>query len=357
MRHLPDLRLGEVRLMTTLTTAGRRTLAAASQFTELGARGEVRFLGIQPRSVLNAPSSTGMAFWSLNPYVGCEFGCAYCYARRTHRWTVEKAANTPGACAAVREAATLPSAHAFERRILVKENAEALLRRALPAGRAEALPIVIGSATDPYQPAERRFRLTRSVLEVFRAHEGYKLTLITKSALVARDASLLAEIGRRHDVSVYVSLASLDGALLRCLEPRTPAPHARLRAMRQLADAGVRVGVLIAPVLPGLTDSRGALRALLAAARDAGARMAGGGPLRMGPATRHVLLPWLDEHRPALARRYRRHFANRQGVEPSYAAALAERMATLQAELGYDVKDGMRRERPTRAGAQTELFA
>ncbi|MCA9723017.1 MAG: radical SAM protein, partial [Gemmatimonadetes bacterium] len=198
-----------------------------------------------PTRVLNPPATTGMAFWSLNPYVGCEFGCAYCYARGTHRWAVERAANQPGAPSAAREAATLGSAVAFERRILVKQDADRVLARTLDPARLDGLPIVIGSATDPYQPAEKRFRLTRRLLEVFLRHEGLHLGIITKSSLVGRDAALLAELSRRHQVSVHLSLPSVDRALLRQLEPRSAAPHARLRAIRQLRDAGVRVGILM----------------------------------------------------------------------------------------------------------------
>lgn len=325
------------------------------------ARG-AEFIGIVPTRVLNPPSTTGMAFWSLNPYVGCEFGCAYCYARTTHRWTVERAANSPTAPQAAREASALPSAEAFERRILVKQDADRVLARTLDPARLDGLPIVIGSATDPYQPAERRFGLTRRILEVFLRHEGLHLGIITKSALIARDAELLAALSRRHEVSVHISLASTDGALLRQLEPRSPAPHARLRAMRRLTEAGVRVGMLMMPLLPGLMDSRQALEELLHAAKAAGAQWAAGGALRMGPATRHTLLPWLEAHRPALARRYRAHYGGRQGVHRAYHEALQRRISALQREVGFDPEEGRQRERrlgtPERmAPMQAELFA
>jgi DNA repair photolyase len=317
--------------------------------TPLATRGPTtRYLALNARGILNSPAATGMRFWSMNPYVGCEFGCAYCYARETHRWTVDRAANSRGASAAAREAAQLPSAQAFERRILVKEEAVALLRRDLRPERLDGLPIVIGSATDPYQPAERRFRLTRALLEVLVEYRGLRLGIITKSALIARDAALLAELASRHRVSVHLSLASLDAALLRQLEPRTPTPAARLQAMRRLADAGVPVGLLIAPILPGLTDDTVTLQTLLAASRHAGARWAGGGPLRLGPATRHTLFPWLLKHRPTLARRYQAHYGDRRGVTQAYATALDERLRTLMDGLGYDPREGMRREEELR---------
>lgn len=323
-------------------------------------RAGTRVLALPTRSILNAPSSTGMQFWSLNPYVGCEFGCAYCYARRTHKWAVERGSNVRGAPAAVREAAALPSAVAFERRILAKTAAPEHLQQELRPTRLGGLPIVIGSATDPYQPAERQLQLTRQLLSSFLHHTGLHLGIITKSALVARDATLLAQLSERHRVSVHISLASLDAALLRRLEPRTPVPGARLRAMRVLADAGVPVGILIAPILPGLTDDAITLHTLLAAAKAAGAQWAGGGPLRMGPATRHTLLPWLDRHRPTLARRYREHYGARQGVTKAYAEALRQRLDELQAAVGLDPREGASREREfttPRGAEQGELFS
>lgn len=318
-------------------------------FTPLGTRGDTtRYLALGARGILNPPSATGMRFWSLNPYVGCEFGCAYCYARETHRWTIDRAANQRPPLPAAREAAALPAAQAFERRILIKGEAAALLRRDLRPERLDGLPIVIGSATDPYQPAERRFRLTRALLEVFTEHRGLHLSIITKSALVARDAALLAELATRHRVSVHISLAALDAALLRQLEPRTPTPKARLVALQRLADAGVPVGLLIAPILPGLTDDTVTLETLLAAARQAGAQWAGGGALRLGPATRHTLFPWLLRHRPSLARRYQEHYGDRRGVTTQYADALNQRLRTLMDRLGYDPREGMRREEELR---------
>lgn len=345
---MPDLRGVRVESMSV------------GHFTTLATRGSsTRYLALTARGILNPPAATGMRFWSLNPYVGCEFGCAYCYARETHRWTVDRAANQRTALPEAREAAQLPSAEAFERRILVKDEAVALLRRDLSPERLDGLPIVIGSATDPYQPAERRFRLTGSLLEVFREHRGLHLAVITKSALVARDAALLAELAERHRVSVHISLAALDAGLLRQLEPRTPTPKVRLATLRTLADAGVPVGLLIAPILPGLTDDTVTLQTLLAAAHAAGARWAGGGPLRLGPATRHTLFPWLLKHRPTLARRYREHYGDRRGVTKAYADALNQRLAALMDQLGYDPREGMRREeelRTPRGVGQLGLF-
>lgn len=304
-----------------------------------------RFLAIASRSIVNSSAATGMVFASVNPYIGCEFGCAYCYARDTHRWTMERAASRSDAADAVREANSLPSTEAFERRILVKRNAAELLARTLSAVRLRGAPLVIGTATDPYQPAERRFRITRALLEVLVQYRGLHLGIITKSPLITRDVELLAEISGRNRLTVSLSLASIDAGLLRRLEPRTPAPHARLRAMERLTRAGVRVGLLIAPILPGLTDGRGDLRALVRRAKDAGAAWVAGSPLRMGPATRATLLPWLRRERPALAERYQRHYRTRQWVSTGYGDALQCRLVELQQELGMTPDEGMRAKR------------
>ena len=333
----------------------------AERWVELDRRARgTRFIGITPQSVVNSSAATGMVFASVNPYIGCEFGCAYCYARDTHRWTVERAARTEASGDAAREAGDLPPAEAFERRILVKQNAAALLARTLDPSRLAGAPLVIGTATDPYQPAERQYRITRALLEVLLRYRGLHLGIITKSPLIARDVDLLAELDRRSRLTVSLSLASLDAGLLRCLEPRTPAPHARLRAMARLSKAGVRVGLLIAPILPGLTDGRSALRALVAQARDAGAAWVAGSPLRMGAATRTTLLPWLARRRPLLARRYRQHYGARHWVSRAYDDALQRRLVELQQEVGMAPDEGLRARRsfarPRGAPEQVDLW-
>jgi DNA repair photolyase len=293
-----------------------------------------------------------MGYWSINPYIGCEFGCAYCYARDTHRWTVDRALRHENHADVLNEIAMLPPALAFERRIIVKRGAAELLAAVLPRTKLNGHLIMIGTATDPYQPAERRARLTRSLLEVFRAHAGLRIGIISKSALIARDTELLVELSRRHDVTVNVSLGSVDATLLRRIEPRTPVPRARLRMMRALADAGVNVGLLAAPILPGITDSAPALRWLLDAARDSGARWATYGSLRMGPATRTTLLPWLERNRPDLRAKYERHYGSRQGVSRRYEAALEARFTALREAAGIGS------DRPQRGPlVQRELFA
>ncbi len=329
-----------------MTVAAERAAVIPSEvegWSELDRRDRgTRFIAIEPKSIINSSNATQMIFASINPYIGCEFGCAYCYARDTHRWTVERAATSITSNGAATEAAALPSTEAFERRILVKKNAATLLAKTLDPARLRGDPLVIGTATDPYQPAEREFRITRALLEALLNYRNLHLGIITKSPLIARDTELLAEISKRHRLTVSLSLGSMDGTLLRRLEPRTPAPHARLRAMKKLSDAGVRVGLLIAPILPGITDGRAALRALVAAGKEAGAAWIAGSPLRMGPATRTTLLPWLVRERPELAERYRRHYGDRHWVSKTYSEALNQRLTSLQEEFGIAPEEGMR---------------
>jgi len=171
------------------------------------ARG-TRFLELPARSVLNSAASTRMGFWSVNPYVGCEFGCTYCYARDTHRYAVERSGLPQE---------PLPDWEAFERRILVKTGAADVLVRTLDPARLGGHALVIGTATDPYQPAERRFGLTRKILEALLRYRGLTIEIISKSPLVVRDIDILLELGERHEVTVNVSLATLDRRLARRL--------------------------------------------------------------------------------------------------------------------------------------------
>ncbi len=225
---------------------------------------DIRYHAVAARSILNAPAATGMPFWSINPYVGCAFGCAYCYARFTHRYTIERAAGgATGADSGVPtgdDGAALPPWLAFERRVdlpalldldaRARREAAQLLRAELRPGRRayEALvergePLVIGTATDPYQPAERRFQITRALLGVLGEHAGMHVGLITKSPLVTRDAALLAAIAARSRLTVHVSLITLDRALARRVEPRAPthrpavsSPGSRGRSGRSRRD-------------------------------------------------------------------------------------------------------------------------
>ncbi len=216
--------------------------------------------------------------WGLNPYRGCEHGCAYCYARSFHDYL------------------GWDSGLDFETKILVKLRAPELLRAELSSSKWKPAPIGFSGITDVYQPAERHFRLTRACLEVlleFRQPAG----IITKNFLVTRDLDLLAQLARFECIGVFVSVTTLDADLASTLEPRAARPEHRLRAIRMLADAGVPVGVNVAPVIPGLTDHE--LPSILDAAATAGAKRAGYIILRLPWAVKDVFSQWLDTHAPS----------------------------------------------------------
>ena len=216
-------------------------------------------------------------------------------------------------------------------------------------------PIVIGTETDPYQPAERRCRLTRRILERLARCEGLNLGIITKSPLVTRDVDLLRRIQEHSELEVYVSLISVDAALVRKFELRSPVPAARLRTLAKLAAGGIHVGLIVAPVLPGITDDVPHLEALFQAAREAGAQFVHAGPLRLYPAVRERFLPVLEESFPRLAPRYELAYRT-SGAPRAYARALAARIGALQRRFGFPVNRGMvDRYRPRRTALQTEL--
>ncbi len=304
---------------------------------------DIRYYATASRSVLNGPAATGMDFWSINPYVGCAFGCAYCYARYAHRYSIERLGDAGSEVAATGDAAvreTLPPWLAFERRILVKREAPSLLRRQLAsATRLDDLRkqgLVIGTATDPYQPAERRFRLTRGVLEVLAAQRNLHLTIITKSPLVTRDVDLLARIAERSSISVHVSLITADRELARRLEPRAPTPEARLRAIARLRSHGIVVAVNVMPVLPGITDAPELVDSLVRAVANAGASYLGACALRLRRTARDRYLPFIEAEFPELASRYRRAYGKSHQVSEHYRDGLREHFAAVCAKHGVE---------------------
>lgn len=242
------------------------------------ARVETVFLEDASRSVISTNTSPDVGFdASLNPYRGCEHGCIYCYARPTHEYLGFSAGLD------------------FESRILVKRDAPELLRRELASPRWKPQVLALSGVTDPYQPAERKLRITRRCLEVL-VEARNPVAIITKSALVARDVDLLAELARHGAVVVSVSVTTLDPEVARTMEPRASHPRRRLEAIERLAEAGVPVGVMVAPILPGLTDPE--IPRILEAAAEAGARHAGYTVLRLPGAVAGLVEGWLEEHFP-----------------------------------------------------------
>ncbi len=313
--------------------AGGRVLPVISE------QKDIRYFAATPRSVLNGPKATGMGFWSINPYVGCAFGCAYCYARYAHRYTAERMAsaaeNDVGDALPTDE---LPPWLAFERRILIKREAPALLRRALARPvTLEALHharVVIGTATDPYQPAERRFRITRGVLEVLAEQSGLGVTIITKSPLVTRDVDVLRRINERSRLSVHVSLITVDREIARILEPRAPTPHARLSAIARLRANGIEVGVNVMPVLPGITDAPEMIEELVRSVKVADASYISACALRLQATARDRYLPFIAAEFPELEAKYRRAYASGYQVSARYRDGLKDRFAVVCARNG-----------------------
>lgn len=396
---------GELFPMLGARSRGLAQLAAGAEHVEDGH--DVEFRMMEARSILNRSVSKrrlSMAY-SINPYRGCEFGCRYCYARYTHEFLapspgLEAGGSTGGACAAegstagnlsspeVGSSETDPGQidlrevdltetslrdvdlrvpDAFERVIFLKKNAawllEQELRRIDPADE-----IALGTSTDPYQPIERRAMVTRSLLEVFARKEGYRLGIVTKSQLIERDIDLLSVIARRNTLVVHVTVTTADAALARKLEPRAPRPDLRLGAIRSLRAAGIRAGILCSPLLPGITDTEGAIDGMARLAAEAGASFFAAEPLFLKPCSRPTYLSFVREHFPALEAEY----AERFGTAEFAAKPYRERMARLvegacrrygiperstDALLTRDAGAGRKEPAGTPYGGQQRLFA
>lgn len=315
---------------------GIAKLAAGAQ--SLRRKSSVEYFELPARSLLNRCSSERMPFrWTVNPYRGCEFGCKYCYARYTHEFM------------------GLDNPLEFEEKIYSKLDAGALLRRELtsePAGE-----IAIGTATDPYQPAERSYQTTREILEVLNEFRGLRISITTKSDLITRDIELLQTLSRENALRVHITITTLRAELARVMEPRAPRPELRLRAVEKLARAGIWTTVNAMPVLPGITDRPGELEALAAQAARAGAAQMATSVLFLKPSAKAAFLPFLRERFPALAGRYEALYARNAYVQGVYEEGLARRMEAIRHRHGWP------RERPATAlpafgrRVQLQLFA
>ena len=296
-----------------MALVGIAKLAAQSQCLET--KRSVEYFEIPARSILNRTKPNMPFRWTINPYRGCEIGCTYCFARYAHEFMELEPAD-------------------FETKIYAKAAPGHLLRQELARIQHKDEGIAIGTATDPYQPAERRFERTRAILEVFAGQRGWHLGLITKSDLVLRDLPLLREIARRNVLSVHLTVTTLDEKLARLLEPRAPRPELRMRAVQKLRSAGVCVGVNPNPIMPGITDSDASLDAVARAARDHGAMTFGGGALYLPGAAQKVFLPFLDREFPHLAARYRETFEHSIHLSRAYKDALGERIRRIRERYG-----------------------
>jgi DNA repair photolyase len=299
----------------------------------------VEYFTLGTRSLLSrVVSSRNLPFtWAINPYRGCEFACKYCYARYTHEFM------------------ELRDGVDFERKIFVKQQAAALLRGELKkVKRGE--DIAIGTATDPYQPAERRFEITRAILEELAQHSGLAIGIVTKSNMVTRDAEILRRVGEHNQICVNVTVTTVDAELARKLEPRAPRPDLRLEAVRQLNLAGVDAGVICAPVLPEITDHPRDLEALVKAASEAGAKYIYANALFLKPCSAAIFMPFLEQQFPALVEHYRTRYADRSFLPKGYTQRLSQLMAALRKEYGFEKAHAARSRAAHPEVEQMDLF-
>jgi DNA repair photolyase len=272
----------------------------------------IRFHEIRAKSALNrVPERSRMPFrWTVNPYRGCTHACVYCFARTTHTYL------------------DLDAGRDFEREIVVKVNAPELLKAELSRPSWKQEIVALGTNTDPYQWVESRYRLMPGIWEAIR-DSATPSSLVTKSPLVLRDLSLLQEINERSEMTVYLSVPTLDEKAWRATEPHTPSPAARLNAVRELNRAGIPAGVLVAPLMPGINDSPEQVERILALAREAGAISAAGVTLHLRGEVKEVFFGWLRQHRPDLVPRYEELYA-KGAYAPSEVRKQIEARARLR---------------------------
>jgi len=279
------------------------------------------------KSILNRCDSQRVPFeWTINPYRGCEFACKYCYARYTHEYMELDGSE-------------------FEKKIYVKKDAAPLLAYDISrkysyaserSGGERPDHIAIGTATDPYQPAEREHGVTRACLEELAKREGLSISVITKSNQIVRDIDLFKKIAEHSELSLNITITTLRPKLARLLEPRAPRPDLRLAAVRQLHEAGLAVGVSAAPLIPGITDREGDLEAVAEAAKEAGAQWFWSGVLFLMPSSAKQFLPFVREKFPRLAKQYEDWYRKNGYAPEEYRRKAAERVARIRQKYGFN---------------------
>jgi DNA repair photolyase len=315
---------------------GIARLAAQSPLLEEKRR--VRYFELPTRRFIGRSSNAKMPFqWTIYPYRGCEFGCKYCYARYAHEFM------------------ELREPELFETQIYAKQwSTDAFRRELLKIDREDA--IAIGTATDPYQPAERRYRTTRRMLEVFSREGGRDLSITTKSDLIARDAALLASIARSNVLHIHMTVTTMDADLARMVEPYAPRPDLRMCAVSKLSAAGVRVGIFANPIMPLMNDREESLEKVAEAAAAAGARYFSGGTLFLKPCAQQAFFPFLERHFPHLLRRYQERFGTGAYLKGDYPERLRERVARVREKHGLTERLGSYEPELWEGDPQMELF-
>jgi DNA repair photolyase len=307
---------------------GIARLAACSPPAETQRKSAERpeYFVLPVRSILNRCDSNRVPFeWTINPYRGCEFACKYCYARYTHEYMELDGSE-------------------FEKKIYVKKDAAPLLAHDISrkysyasqkSGGERPDHIAIGTATDPYQPAEREYGVTRACVEELAKREGMSISIITKSNQIVRDIDVLKKIAARSSLQIDITVTTLRPRLARLLEPRAPQPKLRLAAVRELHEAGLAVGVSASPLLPGITDGEGELEAVAAAAKEAGAQWFFSGVLFLMPSSAKQFLPFVREKFPRLAKQYGQWYAKNGYAPEEYRLKASERVARLRKKYGF----------------------
>jgi DNA repair photolyase len=281
------------------------------------------------KSILNRCDSKRVPFeWTINPYRGCEFACKYCYARYTHEYMELDGSE-------------------FEKKIYVKKDAAPLLAwdvahkysyESEGSGGSRPDHIAIGTATDPYQPAEREYGVTRACLEELAKKEGLSVSIITKSNQIVRDIDVLQRIAERSNLGIDITITTLRAGLTRLLEPRAPRPDLRLAAVKQLRDAGLPVGVSASPLIPGITDRDGDLEAVAAAAKEAGAQWFFSGVLFLMPSSAKQFLPFVREKFPRLAKQYEEWYAKNGYAPEEYRKRASQRVARIREKFAFTAR-------------------
>ncbi len=298
---------------------GIARLAAESSVVSEKQRVEYRIL--PTRKWLNRCHSERVPFhWTINPYRGCEFGCKYCYARFTHEFMERR------------------DSLAFETEIYAKDWDADAFRHELKCLKPGHI-IGLGTATDPYQPAERKFGLTSKVLEILSEARGVSLFVTTKSDLVSRDAALYRAIARHNNVRVSLTITTMRRELARLTEPYAPRPDLRLKAVKELAEAGVPVGVIASPILPMITDSEENLLAVAKSARQAGATHFGAGVLFLQPSAHKVFMPFVQQKFPELLRKYEASYRNGAYLTGAYPQRMAALLNKIREAAGIPARD------------------
>src|ERR1700674_404852 len=290
------------------------------------------------KSILNRCDSSRVPFeWTINPYRGCEFACKYCYARYTHEYMELDGSE-------------------FEKKIYVKKDAAPLLANDISrrysytserSGGERADHIAIGTATDPYQPAEREYGVTRACLEELAKREGLSISIITKSNQIVRDIEVLQRIASRSDLAIDITITTLRPRLARLLEPRAPRPDLRVAAVKQLREAGLAVGVSASPLIPGITDHDGDLEAVAAAGREAGAQWFFSGVLFLMPSSAKQFLPFVREKFPRLAKQYEQWYAKNGYAPEEYRRKASERVAQIREKYGFRTRPWVEKKHTT----------